>query len=189
MVWGSNLANVNDDNGYYYCFFLTSFFYSFKTWLWRDCDSHFLMQVVLIHVGVTSVIAHIKIGQMHAALESKVLVVSAQGQSTLCLPIRNIECCSAINYFVQHFCHWVSEQKKKKSADFTNKTSPVQLASYVTTTSRKWFCVLAAFTINCLCSYCSKTKIMIRSRIKETWYEQYRDLCEKLLFGWVSGKK
>lgn len=39
------------------------------------------MQVVLIHVGVTSVIAHIKIGQMHAALESKVLVVSAQGQS------------------------------------------------------------------------------------------------------------
>ncbi|XP_075878695.1 atrial natriuretic peptide receptor 2-like [Nelusetta ayraudi] len=38
-------------------------------------------KVVLIHVGVTSVIAHIKIGQMHAALESKVLVVSAQGQS------------------------------------------------------------------------------------------------------------
>lgn len=37
--------------------------------------------MVLIHVGVTSVIAHIKIGQMHAALESKVLVVSAQGQS------------------------------------------------------------------------------------------------------------
>lgn len=36
--------------------------------------------MVLIHVGVTSVIAHIKIGQMHAALESKVLVVSAQGQ-------------------------------------------------------------------------------------------------------------
>lgn len=41
----------------------------------------FLTQVVLIHVGVTSVIAHIKIGQMHAALESKVLVVSAQGRS------------------------------------------------------------------------------------------------------------
>ena len=36
---------------------------------------------MLIHVGVTSVIAHIKMGQMHAALESKVLVVSAQGQS------------------------------------------------------------------------------------------------------------
>ncbi|KAI1891988.1 hypothetical protein AGOR_G00149370 [Albula goreensis] len=35
-------------------------------------------KVVLIHVGVTSVIAHIKVGQMHAALESKVLVVSAQ---------------------------------------------------------------------------------------------------------------
>ncbi|XP_060933783.1 atrial natriuretic peptide receptor 2-like isoform X2 [Limanda limanda] len=35
-------------------------------------------KVVLIHVGVTSVIAHVKIGQMHAALESKVLVVSAQ---------------------------------------------------------------------------------------------------------------
>lgn len=33
-------------------------------------------------MGVTSVIAHIKIGQMHAALESKVLVVSAQGQSS-----------------------------------------------------------------------------------------------------------
>ncbi|KAE8294114.1 Atrial natriuretic peptide receptor 2 [Larimichthys crocea] len=36
------------------------------------------LMVVLIHVGVTSVIAHIKIGRMHAALESKVLVVSAQ---------------------------------------------------------------------------------------------------------------
>lgn len=47
-----------------------------------DYDSCLLVQVVLIHVGVTSVIAHIKIGQMHAALESKVLVVSAQGQST-----------------------------------------------------------------------------------------------------------
>ncbi|KAG5850059.1 atrial natriuretic peptide receptor 2-like [Anguilla rostrata] len=35
-------------------------------------------KVVLVHVGVTSVIAHIKVGQMHAALESKVLVVSAQ---------------------------------------------------------------------------------------------------------------
>ncbi|KAJ8408507.1 hypothetical protein AAFF_G00259210 [Aldrovandia affinis] len=35
-------------------------------------------KVVLIHVGVTSVIAHIKVGQMHAALESKVLVISAQ---------------------------------------------------------------------------------------------------------------
>jgi nicotinate-nucleotide pyrophosphorylase len=31
-------------------------------------------------MGVTSVIAHIKIGKMHAALESKVMVVSAQGQ-------------------------------------------------------------------------------------------------------------
>ena len=38
------------------------------------------MQVVLAHLGVTSVIAHIKIGQMHAALESKVIVESAQGQ-------------------------------------------------------------------------------------------------------------
>uniref|UniRef100_A0A8K9UGI1 Guanylate cyclase n=1 Tax=Oncorhynchus mykiss TaxID=8022 RepID=A0A8K9UGI1_ONCMY len=37
-----------------------------------------IRNVVLIHVGVTSVIAHIKIGHMHAALESKVLVVSAQ---------------------------------------------------------------------------------------------------------------
>ncbi|XP_042605494.1 atrial natriuretic peptide receptor 2-like [Cyprinus carpio] len=35
-------------------------------------------KVVLVHLGVTSVIAHIKVGQMHAALESKVLVVSAQ---------------------------------------------------------------------------------------------------------------
>uniref|UniRef100_A0A8C4ZPC0 Guanylate cyclase n=1 Tax=Gadus morhua TaxID=8049 RepID=A0A8C4ZPC0_GADMO len=35
-------------------------------------------KVVLIHMGVTSVIAHIKIGKMHAALESKVMVVSAQ---------------------------------------------------------------------------------------------------------------
>lgn len=38
-----------------------------------------IAQVVLVHLGVTSVIAHIKVGQMHAALESKVLVVSAQG--------------------------------------------------------------------------------------------------------------
>ncbi|KTG40524.1 hypothetical protein cypCar_00018266 [Cyprinus carpio] len=36
------------------------------------------LMVVLVHLGVTSVIAHIKVGQMHAALESKVLVVSAQ---------------------------------------------------------------------------------------------------------------
>ncbi|TRY96945.1 hypothetical protein DNTS_014289, partial [Danionella cerebrum] len=35
-------------------------------------------KVVLVHLGVTSVIAHVKVGQMHAALESKVLVVSAQ---------------------------------------------------------------------------------------------------------------
>uniref|UniRef100_A0A673LLB6 guanylate cyclase n=1 Tax=Sinocyclocheilus rhinocerous TaxID=307959 RepID=A0A673LLB6_9TELE len=35
-------------------------------------------KVVLVHLGVTSVIAHIKVGQMHAALESKVLVVRAQ---------------------------------------------------------------------------------------------------------------
>uniref|UniRef100_A0A3B4CCH0 Guanylate cyclase n=1 Tax=Pygocentrus nattereri TaxID=42514 RepID=A0A3B4CCH0_PYGNA len=35
-------------------------------------------KVVLVHLGLTSVIAHIKVGQMHAALESKVLVVSAQ---------------------------------------------------------------------------------------------------------------
>uniref|UniRef100_A0AAY4EWL4 Guanylate cyclase n=1 Tax=Denticeps clupeoides TaxID=299321 RepID=A0AAY4EWL4_9TELE len=35
-------------------------------------------KVVLVHLGMTSVIAHIKVGQMHAALESKVLVVSAQ---------------------------------------------------------------------------------------------------------------
>ncbi|KAK2868870.1 hypothetical protein Q7C36_000741 [Tachysurus vachellii] len=35
-------------------------------------------KVVLVHLGVTSVIAHIKVGQMHAALESKVLVVSTQ---------------------------------------------------------------------------------------------------------------
>ncbi|TSW35247.1 Xyloside xylosyltransferase 1 [Bagarius yarrelli] len=36
------------------------------------------LMVVLVHLGVTSVIAHVKVGQMHAALESKVLVVSAQ---------------------------------------------------------------------------------------------------------------
>uniref|UniRef100_A0A671SQ68 Guanylate cyclase n=1 Tax=Sinocyclocheilus anshuiensis TaxID=1608454 RepID=A0A671SQ68_9TELE len=35
-------------------------------------------KVVLVHLGVTSVIAHIKVGQMHSAIESKVLVVSAQ---------------------------------------------------------------------------------------------------------------
>ncbi|XP_063058165.1 atrial natriuretic peptide receptor 2-like [Engraulis encrasicolus] len=34
-------------------------------------------KVVLVHLGVTSLIAHIKVGQMHAALESKVRVVSA----------------------------------------------------------------------------------------------------------------
>ncbi|XP_056132869.1 atrial natriuretic peptide receptor 2-like [Lampris incognitus] len=41
-------------------------------------QKYWISKVVLIHVGVTSVIAHIKIGQMHAALESKVVVVSAQ---------------------------------------------------------------------------------------------------------------
>ncbi|XP_068447601.1 atrial natriuretic peptide receptor 2-like [Clinocottus analis] len=41
-------------------------------------QKYWTSKVVLIHVGVTSVIAHIKMGQMHAALESKVLVVSAQ---------------------------------------------------------------------------------------------------------------
>ncbi|TKS74660.1 Atrial natriuretic peptide receptor 2 [Collichthys lucidus] len=41
-------------------------------------QKYWTSKVVLIHVGVTSVIAHIKIGRMHAALESKVLVVSAQ---------------------------------------------------------------------------------------------------------------
>uniref|UniRef100_A0A8C9WYF8 Guanylate cyclase n=1 Tax=Sander lucioperca TaxID=283035 RepID=A0A8C9WYF8_SANLU len=41
-------------------------------------QKYWTSKVVLIHVGVTSVIAHIKIGHMHAALESKVLVVSAQ---------------------------------------------------------------------------------------------------------------
>ncbi|KAG7487760.1 hypothetical protein MATL_G00026820 [Megalops atlanticus] len=41
-------------------------------------QQYWTSKVVLVHVGVTSVIAHIKVGQMHAALESKVLVVSAQ---------------------------------------------------------------------------------------------------------------
>ncbi|KAF7665908.1 hypothetical protein LDENG_00126990 [Lucifuga dentata] len=41
-------------------------------------QKYWTSKVVLIHVGVTSVIAHIKIGHMHAALESKVLVASAQ---------------------------------------------------------------------------------------------------------------
>ncbi|XP_067846961.1 atrial natriuretic peptide receptor 2-like [Heptranchias perlo] len=35
-------------------------------------------KVVLVHVGVTSLIAHIKVGQMHAALEAKTTVLSAQ---------------------------------------------------------------------------------------------------------------
>uniref|UniRef100_A0A3Q3L9D9 Guanylate cyclase n=1 Tax=Mastacembelus armatus TaxID=205130 RepID=A0A3Q3L9D9_9TELE len=38
-------------------------------------QKYWTSKVVLIHAGVTSVIAHIKIGQMHAALESKVLAV------------------------------------------------------------------------------------------------------------------
>ncbi|MBN3297124.1 ANPRB protein, partial [Amia calva] len=35
-------------------------------------------KVVLVHTGVTSMIAHVKVGHMHAALEAKTLVVSAQ---------------------------------------------------------------------------------------------------------------
>ncbi|XP_059841196.1 uncharacterized protein LOC132402335 [Hypanus sabinus] len=35
-------------------------------------------KVVLVHVGVTSLIAHVKVGKMHAALESKTTVQSAQ---------------------------------------------------------------------------------------------------------------
>eukprot|EP00064_Thunnus_orientalis_P004480 superscaffoldBa00000407_g4492 len=54
------------------------------------------LMVVLIHVGVTSVIAHIKIGQMHAALESKVLVVSAQVcGDDVCEPEENCLNCPA----------------------------------------------------------------------------------------------
>ncbi|XP_029285462.1 LOW QUALITY PROTEIN: atrial natriuretic peptide receptor 2 [Cottoperca gobio] len=41
-------------------------------------QKYWTSKVVLVHVGVTSVIAHVKIGEMHAALESKVLVISAQ---------------------------------------------------------------------------------------------------------------
>ncbi|KAM7012045.1 atrial natriuretic peptide receptor 2-like [Tautogolabrus adspersus] len=44
----------------------------------KMAQKYWTTKVVLVHVGVTSVIAHIKIGQMHAALEAKVLVVSAQ---------------------------------------------------------------------------------------------------------------
>ncbi|XP_058494779.1 atrial natriuretic peptide receptor 2-like isoform X1 [Solea solea] len=44
----------------------------------KMAQKYWTSKVVLIHVGVTSIIAHIKIGRMHAALESKVLVVSAQ---------------------------------------------------------------------------------------------------------------
>ncbi|XP_048860002.1 atrial natriuretic peptide receptor 2-like isoform X2 [Brienomyrus brachyistius] len=44
----------------------------------RMSQQNWTSKVVLIHVGVTSVIAHVKVGQMHAALETKVLVVSAQ---------------------------------------------------------------------------------------------------------------
>lgn len=40
-------------------------------------------QVVRVHLGVTLLIAHVKVGQMHAALESKVLVVSAKGKYNL----------------------------------------------------------------------------------------------------------
>ncbi|XP_078418016.1 atrial natriuretic peptide receptor 2-like [Cetorhinus maximus] len=35
-------------------------------------------KVVLVHVGVTSLIAHVKVGRMHAALEAKTRVLSAQ---------------------------------------------------------------------------------------------------------------
>ncbi|GCC18112.1 hypothetical protein chiPu_0017803 [Chiloscyllium punctatum] len=35
-------------------------------------------KVVLIHVGVTSLIAHVKVGHMHAALEAKTTVISGQ---------------------------------------------------------------------------------------------------------------
>lgn len=55
-----------------------SFIYKFYFIFYGDYFNYFT-QVVLVHLGVTSVIAHIKVGQMHAALESKVLVVSAQG--------------------------------------------------------------------------------------------------------------
>ncbi|KAG7282870.1 hypothetical protein CRUP_020708 [Coryphaenoides rupestris] len=41
-------------------------------------QKYWTSKVVLIHMGVTSVIAHIKIGKMHAALESKVLVYQKQ---------------------------------------------------------------------------------------------------------------
>ncbi|XP_028259804.1 atrial natriuretic peptide receptor 2 [Parambassis ranga] len=59
-------------------------------------QKYWTSKVVLIHVGVTSVIAHIKIGQMHAALESKVLVVSAQVcGDNVCEPEENCLNCPA----------------------------------------------------------------------------------------------
>ncbi|KAM8745641.1 atrial natriuretic peptide receptor 2-like isoform 2-T2 [Acanthopagrus schlegelii] len=59
-------------------------------------QKYWTSKVVLIHVGVTSVIAHIKIGQMHAALESKVLVVSAQVcGDDVCEPEENCLNCPA----------------------------------------------------------------------------------------------
>ncbi|XP_043371408.1 atrial natriuretic peptide receptor 2-like [Dermochelys coriacea] len=38
---------------------------------------HFLVQVVLVHVGVTSLIAHIRVGKMQVALEAKTTVLPA----------------------------------------------------------------------------------------------------------------
>lgn len=47
----------------------------------RVCHA-FLLQVVLFHVGVNSLIAHIRVGKMQAALEAKSMVLPAIGIRT-----------------------------------------------------------------------------------------------------------
>lgn len=49
-----------------------------------DPSPTFVSQVVLIHAGLTSLIAHIRVGLMQVALEAKSAVQPAVGRSFFC---------------------------------------------------------------------------------------------------------
>lgn len=45
---------------------------------------YLVIQVVLVHVGVTSLIAHIRVGRLQAALEAQTMVLPAVGMAQIC---------------------------------------------------------------------------------------------------------
>lgn len=58
-------------------FIKMTYYMQVKFWSWQLCS--LVWQVVLVHVGVTSLIAHIRVGRMQVALEAKTTVLPAVG--------------------------------------------------------------------------------------------------------------